>query len=288
MKMVVDKKKLKFIDIKNVGEFLIIDSSMNEESIINYIIKNNIENLSFNQYDGFLSKDIKPYSNIDNIKRIEIILNNIEPDQVVKFKNLIYLYMSSPLKTKMDLSIFTKLQYLNIEWNTKILNLNTLDSLKSLTLRKYKGNPVNLTKLKSIKELIFIQGNINSLDFISSLKKLKKLGLFYLKNLLEIKPIKDVNLKDLEIDSCKNIQYKDSLFFCEELRQLKISDSSPLPNLSFLTRLKDLKFLSFVGTNIEDGDITPCLNLKYVGFDDKRHYNCINIDGKAIIKTINN
>tara|TARA_R110002033_G_scaffold170860_1_gene214517 strand:- start:2829 stop:3686 length:858 start_codon:yes stop_codon:yes gene_type:complete len=282
--MVVDKKKLKFIDIKNVGKFLIIDSSMNEESIINYIIKNNIENLSFNQYDGFSSKDMKPYSNINAIKRLEIVLDNIESDQVVKFKNLMYLYMSSPLKTKMDLSIFTKLQYLNLEWNTKILNLNTLDSLKSLTLRKYKGNPVNLTKLKSIEELIFIQGNINSLNFISSLKKIKKLGLFYLKNILEIKPIKYVNLEDLEIDSCKNIQYEDSLFFCKELRQLKISDSSSLPNLSFLTRLKDLKFLSFVGTNIEDGDITPCLNLNYVGFDNKRHYNCVNIDGKAIIK----
>ena len=276
--------EFKFIDVKQIGKFLIIDSSMNEESIINYIIKNNIENLSFNQYDGFSSNEMTPYSNIETIKRLEIVLDNIESDQIVKFKNLIYLYMNSPIKTKMDLSVFTKLQYLNLEWNTKILNLDTLDSLRSLTLRRYKGNTIELIKLESIKELIFIQGNINSLNFINSLKRIKKLGLFYLKNLLEIKPIEHLNLEGLEIDRCKNIQYKDSLSFCKELKQLKISDSSSIPNLSFLAKLKNLKFFSFVGTNIENGDITPCLNLNYVGFDDKRHYNCVNMDGKAIIK----
>ncbi len=215
-------------------------------------------------------------------------MDNIDSDQVVKFKNLTYLYMSSSLKKNMDLSVFKKLKYLNLEWNSKILNIGSLNSLTSLTLRKYKGNPMELVNLKVIKELIFIQGNIDSISFICNFNKLKKLGLFYLKTLVDLKPIQCVNLEFLEIDSCKNLRYGDSLYSSKKLRQLKISNSSPIPNLSFVKKFKNLQFFSFVDTNIEDGDITPCIDLNYVGFDDKRHYNCKNIDGKALIKSNNN
>ena len=43
--------------------------------------------------------------------------------------------------------------------------------------------------------------------------------------------------------------------------------------ISFIRKMKNLKFFSFVKTNIKDGDITPCLGLEYAGFDDKRHYS---------------
>ena len=32
-------------------------------------------------------------------------------------------------------------------------------------------------------------------------------------------------------------------------------------------------FKIMIGTNIKDGDLSPCIGIKYVGFDDKRHYN---------------
>ena len=34
-----------------------------------------------------------------------------------------------------------------------------------------------------------------------------------------------------------------------------------------------LKFFSFVDTNIDDGDLTPCMRLEYAGTLNKRHYN---------------
>lgn len=40
--------------------------------------------------------------------------------------------------------------------------------------------------------------------------------------------------------------------------------------------MEQLDFFSFVETNVEDGDLSPLLNipsLRYVGTSDKKHYN---------------
>ena len=44
-----------------------------------------------------------------------------------------------------------------------------------------------------------------------------------------------------------------------------------------------LQEISFVEINVEDGDLSPCLGLDYVGFFNKRHYSHTVAEVDAII-----
>jgi hypothetical protein len=60
------------------------------------------------------------------------------------------------------------------------------------------------------------------------------------------------------------------------LRRLKLSDCAPMADLKWTQPLRKLDMLSFVGTNVEDGDLMALLelpSLQYAGTMDKKHYN---------------
>jgi hypothetical protein len=59
----------------------------------------------------------------------------------------------------------------------------------------------------------------------------------------------------------------------DNLSFLAINDSSEIGTLDFIKPLKKLKHFSFVGTNVADGDLRPCLNIEHVGFNNKKHYS---------------
>jgi hypothetical protein len=81
------------------------------------------------------------------------------------------------------------------------------------------------------------------------------------------------SIETLFIESCKKITDYEILGNLKFLKKLRISDSGEIQSLSFIKQLKDLDFLSFWGTKVLDGDISHCEGIKFVGFDDKRHYN---------------
>ena len=54
---------------------------------------------------------------------------------------------------------------------------------------------------------------------------------------------------------------------------LAINDSAEIQTLSFLKGLKLLRHFSFVGTNVKDGDLSACIGIDHVGFNNKRHYS---------------
>ena len=117
---------MRFNYIKDIGKFLIVDSSLGEEATIDFIIKNKIENLSFNQYDGFLEGSLYSFSKIKTVKRIEVIKDKITPSEIIGFENLTYLYLSTPVTGKIDFISFKSLEYLNIEWNNKVKNFENI------------------------------------------------------------------------------------------------------------------------------------------------------------------
>ena len=53
---------------------------------------------------------------------------------------------------------------------------------------------------------------------------------------------------------------------------LRISRCAPIPNLNFIEKMSSLKNMSFVETNVIDGNLYPCERLDFAGFDNKRHY----------------
>jgi len=110
---------------------------------------------------------------------------------------------------------------------------------------------------------------------LENLPKLEKLNLSYCRRLIDINPLAGVatTLQELEIDHCKKISDLTSVRVLKRLRKLILSDSGSVISLEFSKQMPRLEFLSFVGTNVLDGDMRPCFRLKYAGFLKKRHYS---------------
>ncbi len=271
--------------VKGIGEFLIIDSSHSTERIVDYIKANNVEFLSFNEFDGWgENQKVSDFSLLPSIKGVEIIATSILSKHLEGLEKIEYLYLSSSVQSKFDFSALGKLKYLNVEWTNKLLNLATLQSLEELVLRKYKTDSDQLNSLNHLKYLSLIQGNFVELGFLSSFKKLESLSLSHLSKLIDITGINgSKSLRNLEISNCKKIEYN-NVFDGLNLQKLIVTSSSEMENLKFVKKNEALDFLSFMDTNVKDGNILPCVNLDYVAFDNKKNFNCTNKDGKAIPK----
>ena len=157
---------------------------------------------------------------------------------------------------------------IELNWIYKIKGLKTL-KLQKLAIKKFE-----FKELLNLKELIITQSDLITMDNIQNLNELEYLGIRYCPKLLDISAIsKCTKSKKLQFESSKKIEDFNCLSNLINLKGLIISNCGNINSLEFINGMDNLKFLSFVDTNIENGDLTPCLRLKYVGTMDKRHYN---------------
>lgn len=215
----------------------------------------NIESLSIN--NRFL-KDFSGAYHLKNIKALAI--TNLRPSLTIDFERLSTIediYGEIPSKTK---------------------GLEGLRNLKSLGLWKYKPKNQNVEEFSNFQELTsleLIRSNINSLKGIDKLNKLNFLGLYYLKSLNDIEDIKFLpyNLSALKIENCKAIDNFDAIGHLKVLKELIVLDCGEIPSINFVRGLSQLNTLVFAGTNILDGDLSPCKEIDYVYFTEKKHYS---------------
>jgi len=129
-----------------------------------------------------------------------------------------------------------------------------------------------------VEWLEITQTNIASLAGIETLEDLRY---FHLSNAgklrtLEALGAETIDLRELDIQTAKKIESYQPLGTLRRLRRLKLSSCAPMPNLSWVAGMNWLDSFSFVETNVEDGNLSPLLELsklRYVGTMDKRHYN---------------
>lgn len=277
----------KFEEIPSVGNFLVIDTNILIDTTIKFINQNNIENLYINSVLGYNLSDIKAFSDVKGIKKVLIVAYSINLEGIEKFNNLEYLHCSCDITTTIDLSVFKKLKELSLTWSPKIQNIETLETLEHLSLRKFNGNIKIIQKLVGLKRLLLFEAySFENLDFI---KRLLKLNFFLIdrgRKLNDISGLISISstLEELQISKCKKIDYKNTLHELISLKKLMISESANLPNLSFISRLKKLNFFSFVDTKVVDGNLSILKDIEYVGFLNKRHYTHKNVDGKLVEK----
>ena len=118
------------------------------------------------------------------------------------------------------------------------------------------------------------KGSIEDLSCLKNFNKLKNVELFLLKNLTSINDLHNcINLNYLEIESCRNIKdLEQTLVLLDNLEYLTLVGFT-LNTISWVKKMKSLKSLSILDSNIKDGDLSPALNLEYAAFDNKRHYS---------------
>lgn len=198
----------------------------------------------------------------------------IRPEDVAKYERAENIYISDYVEFEMDLSVFSSVQNLRL-MNHKHKGLDKLALLQSLILGKINKRKKDLVNLTKLRELTIIRGNIENIDFVQHMPNLKILSLSYLSKLKSLDYLSSVKgrLVELEIESCKNIDWNSDLSSLCNLKSLKIINSSPLSDISFVEKLTKLEVLVITRTNIKDGNISPAKEIKYVSIDNKKHYN---------------
>ncbi|MBK0010276.1 leucine-rich repeat domain-containing protein [Bacillus sp. S35] len=221
---------------------------------INFLFQcNHIEYLSIH---GEYLKDISGIYSLKNLKGLGITSTNLD----------------------IDLSHLNTLESLTLSWNKKFKNINQLSNLKGLYIWKYNPGNKNLEEfkeLKNLENLHLTQCRVESLQGIQYLNKLNSLDIAYLRSLKSLEGLEnlDVSLKFLKIEACKNIEDVSVIGLLKNLEKLSLPRCGELPSINFIKNLKKLNGFSFLGTNVLDGDISPCTRLKQVYFTNKKHYS---------------
>lgn len=149
------------------------------------------------------------------------------------------------------------------------------------TLEKlWISNSRNIKDLSNIScsihlnDLTLMQCSINSLSGIEKHNTMRSLALYHNRSLIDISALTDLSdtLKVLVIESCPKISDFSVLSKLKKLEHLQLYGPNTLPNLDFLQEMINLKTFTFT-MNVENGDLSLCMNLPYVSCKNRKHYN---------------
>ncbi|KAB2355833.1 leucine-rich repeat domain-containing protein [Bacillus toyonensis] len=231
----------------------------------------------------YKSEDVNFLSECPTVEEISLDSNYLKDiSGLYHIKNLKALSLTDSTvldgKNEIDLRAFSNLERLFLTWSKKIKGLDHLKNLKGLWMWKYapkERNLQELNNLEQLEELVLNQCKISSLTGIGKLKNLRKLELNYLRTLNDVGDLKGLNhsLQRLEIEACKNIE---NLYRIGDLKALEffiLWNCGDIPSIGFVKELHQLKHFAFGGTNILDGDLSPCIEIDYIHFTEKKHYS---------------
>lgn len=259
-------------------KFFLFDSDRINEGI-RYVRENQLQYIGINSFIGFKGTDISFLRELsDFVEGITIAETYFDLSILNELHRLVFLGFADNKKTVIDLSNFPNLSMLACEYSKRLLSLESCEQLRNLTLTGFKSVDKTIEKIPPLSSLITLNlfiTNITSLGGIDHFPLLRELILFRASRLENIAAVKDVKntLTMIEFDLCKQIRNYEVIAELTNLEKLIIGSSGPIESLAFVKSLEKLQFLSFVGTNVLDGDLYPALGIKYVGFDDKRHYS---------------
>ena len=226
-----------------------------------------ISDLSFlEEFPGLLYLEVVDQKQIDT--RPLSCLNNLRG-----------LRLESPA-TEIDFGWFPELEVFVGDWHIDNCNLHLNRELRQLRIWQYKPRSADLSDLSRftrLETLHLTQTSISTLAGIESLKDLRYVNIAYAPKLQSLETLTaESGIRELSLQNVKQIEAYAPIAAIPYLRRLKISSCAEMPDLKWTRSMKHLDFISFVETNVADGDLSPLLELpllEYVGTMDKRRYN---------------
>lgn len=177
------------------------------------------------------------------------------------------------LHTQIDYSCFPKLHTICASGAKGHQNLSAPKGLRKLYLSQ--GQPACKSlepfDLSGLQELSLCQSPLRTLSGLENARTLQTLSLCNCRTLEDISAIPQT-VTSLEIDACGKIKDFSRLSSLANLEKLTLYGSNTLPDLSFLENMPHLRSFRFT-VNVQDGDLTPCLRLKYAYCKNRKHYN---------------
>lgn len=186
-----------------------------------------------------------------------------------------------------DFSQLTSLERIIGTLPPKAVGIGSLTNLKELLIWDYKPKGKNLKEiadLKALEDIDLTNSNITSLEGIQGLTKLRNLALFRMRALTNIEAIQHLseNLTSLQIEGAKNVQDFSSIRSVQSLEYLTLNNCGMIPSIRFIRQLPHLKGIQFWDSTIVDGDVSPCIELEYIHFTNKKHYSHRLIEGPRV------
>src|SRR6266496_398740 len=252
------------------GRQLLIVESNRLRECIEYCNAKRIEWLHISPYHGYQLEDVDFLRECPHVTSVHMQRGFSNYRGLYALPHLRWLSVIFP--HEIDFSELRSLVDLATDWNPGVdKSLFSASSLNHLWLRGYKPkerNLGNMERFKNLKDLSVILSPVRTAQGLENLPKLTKLGLHYCRVLDDLQPLAGIaeTLEELEIDHCKKISDLTVVRVLKHLRKLILSDCGSVPSLEFSRQMPSLEFLSFVGTNVLDGDMTPCFRLRYAGF----------------------
>jgi protein phosphatase 1 regulatory subunit 7 len=256
---------------------IIIDSNRIDKCMKIYA-KHQLDGVAITTWrDHYNLQNVDFLSDYPEIKRLSISDGIEDISAIHDLHNLEWTIISGK-KRKIDFSHFPSLKYYNGDWSSYLLNMDTCKYLEDLRLGGYSPKNKDCTSLPDViglKRLELVQSTICSLTGLEKFNRLEKLEFYYcskLENLCCLEPSKET-LTYLFFDHCKAIKNHDYVIKLSHLTTLAYNDCGCISSLNFLKKMPFLKRIMFVGTDVVDGDVTPCIGLDYAGFSNKRHFS---------------
>jgi hypothetical protein len=268
-------EKFKITEGTDGKKWLIINSLYPKECC-DFAVNNNIKNVKL--YPGYYTHvNLEPILPLKDFLEGLLLNEEVEFDKIHQFDGLIQLGALDNKKNTLDLASFPKLETLACCITKRLVGLETRKNLTSLTVSNYNPESANLAELPRLdllECLSIIKSKVETLNGVERFKKLKNIKLFGCPTLETIESLRLLSdsLEEVSFETCKKIRDFEVLGTVRSLGKIQMTNSGSLKSLSFVKALTRLKFISFVGTNVIDGNMAYCEGIEYVGFDDKRHY----------------
>ena len=271
-------KKSRNIIETELGKAIYVSSDTIEEDML-FLKKNNVKGVIISNDNGYKLNHVDFFKTYDFIE-IVIISLYLETDYsaIHYLKKLKVLSLNILCKDNqaIDFSCFPELVTCCFNWRAKTKFLFECTSLEDLSLSKFKGaNLENFKNLENLKWLQIYQSSIENLNGIENLYNLERLDLYGNRKLVSFVGIGHLRvLKQLKVSSCKGLNDLDEFSSLENLEKLEINNCGDIKSLLPIKGLKKLNELKFLeSTNIVDGNLSPCIGMKDIFFQNRKHYN---------------
>lgn len=253
---------------------LIIESDRIKEGM-QFFKKSNLDGIAITSSFGL--NDLSFVKDYPFIKHLSISEGAFNIKDIYSLENLTSLIISGK-KHRIDYGYFPKLKELIADWSPYYSNLDKCLYLERLSFYEYAPSSKNLegiAGIKWLKLLTITQSLLYSLKGLESFTQLEKIELNYCSKLNELCCLESSSetLTELILDHCKAIKNHDYIMGFENINILAYNNCGNIPSIKFIEKMPSLKDFRFVGTDVTDGDMSPCIGLKYAGFFNKKHYS---------------
>jgi hypothetical protein len=183
--------------------------------------------------------------------------------------------------SKINLELFPGLSRLSVGWSPECIVGSQSSSLTCLALRQYKSKGRDLSDLPILHHLNdfhLIQSNIHNIAGIEKYAELVNLRLSHNAFLKEIDGPEMRKVKYLNIQRSRSLNNHYKVVRFPNTVILGIHECGFMRSLSFVGSMRQLRSFRFIGTGVDDGDLSPLLRLDDVQFTQKRNFSHKNDD----------